>query len=93
MDIDLGVAYIKEPSGNRIKVTMNEFKGQIYVHIREYMLDGDTLKLYPTKSGYAMTAENLDCVIELLEKASKILAKKYKYYRQEELPLDLTKEE
>lgn len=81
-DIDYGVAYIKHNSGNRIKVTMNTFREITYIHIREYVLDGDTNKLYPTKSGYAILAEELDSVIELLEQASKSLGADFKKSKQ-----------
>tara|TARA_Y100000034_G_scaffold136800_1_gene215889 strand:+ start:16900 stop:17175 length:276 start_codon:yes stop_codon:yes gene_type:complete len=69
-NIDFGVAYIKQPSESRVKITLNTFNNETYVHIREYQLDGDTGKLYPTKSGYALLAEEVDSVIELLNEAS-----------------------
>jgi len=94
MEIDFGVAYLKGPSENRVKVTMNEFKGQIYIHIREYGLDGDTGNLFPTPKGYAILAEELDSVIELLQKASKELARPFKTPGQLKLQLtDQNKEE
>lgn len=77
MNLDFGIAYIKQDTYG-IKVTMSEFRGQIYIHIREYMFDPDEELWFPTKKGYAMTSEGLDNVIELLKKASEELAVYYK---------------
>ena len=41
--------------GNKRFVIVNEFKGQLYVHLREYQLDNVTNKLYPTVKGCALT--------------------------------------
>ena len=69
----------KKPNGNVVKVTMSEFRGQVYVHIRDYQMDGDSGVWYPTKTGYAFTAEGIDCIIEALKEASEYFAK---YSRQ-----------
>jgi hypothetical protein len=69
----------KKPNGNVVKVTMSEFRGQVYVHIRDYQMDGDSGVWYPTKTGYAFTAEGIDYIIEALEEASEYFAK---YSRQ-----------
>jgi len=79
---DYGIAYLKEPSNNPVKVTASEFRGKIYIHIREYIVDGDTGAQYPTKNGYAITGDNLDLVISLLEKASYDLGKVFKDQKQ-----------
>ena len=70
IEIDYGPAYIKPTNGNLVKVTFSNFRGKFYTHIREYYYDGDTDKWFPTKSGYALLAEGLENVIELLQKAS-----------------------
>jgi hypothetical protein len=54
MNIDIGEAFSK-PNGNIVKVTMNEFRDNQYVHIREYALDGDTGLIYPTKMQSQLT--------------------------------------
>ena len=41
--------------GNNRFVTVNEFEGQVYVHLREYQMDNVTKKLYPTVKGCALT--------------------------------------
>jgi hypothetical protein len=77
MEIDFGVAYIKENSDKRIKVTMNKFRGKVYIHIREYGFDGDDGTIFPTPKGIALDPKGLDSVIELLTEASTILGEEY----------------
>ena len=74
MNIDIGVGYTKN-NGQTVKVTVNEFRNSMYVHIREYKMDGDTGFWFPTKSGYAMHAEEIDTIIDLLSDASQKIAK------------------
>lgn len=69
---DLGIAYVKMPSEMAVRVTISEFRDKIYVHIREYGIDIEEFRWFPTKSGYAIHAEGLESVIALLEKASSI---------------------
>ena len=76
MEIDLGyVCYLSEDKA--IKVTINEFRGQEYVHIREYMMDGDTGHWFPTKKGLSIRPEHVDMAAHLLDKAGEILAQIY----------------
>ena len=82
-EYDYGIAYSKPTNGNRIKVTMNKFRDTVYIHIREYMMDGDTGRFFPTKSGYALLGDEVDSVIELLEKASAQLGEIYKSSRRQ----------
>lgn len=70
----------RKPNDNVVKVTMSEFRGQVYVHIRDYQMDGDTGFWFPTKNGYALIAEETDSIIEALSEASEYFAK---YSRQE----------
>ena len=77
MNIDIGEAY-RKPNGNIVKVTLNEFREIFYIHIREYSLDGDTGYWFPTKSGYALLADEVSSIIPLLEEAETIISKKYK---------------
>ena len=75
MNIDFGTAFHK-PNGNAVKVTVNEFRDQIYLHIREYAMDGDTGQWYPTKSGYSMPADEVSSLVPLLEAAGEGSSKK-----------------
>ena len=50
-------------------------------------MDGDTGQWFPTKSGYAMVADEVSSLIPLLEEASEIVAKRYKNTSQLELQL------
>ena len=85
MDIEIGEAY-RKPNGNIVKVTLNEFREVFYLHIREYALDGDTGYWFPTKSGYALLADEVSSVIPLLMEAESIISKKYK--RDNQLSFD-----
>lgn len=75
-ELDFGVAYNK-PNGNVVKVTCNSFRNKTYVHIREYIYDGDEEKWIPTSKGIAMPAEEVDTVIWLLWSVSMELGKPY----------------
>ena len=88
IDIDFGPAYKKDNNGNIIKVTLSNFKNNFYIHIREYHLDGDTNKWFPTKSGYAIKAEGLENIMELLEEANNTYNSFFKNKDQLELPLE-----
>ena len=85
MDIDFGTAF-RKPNGNAVKVTMNEFRDKVYLHIREYIMDGDTGNWFPSKTGFSMPADEVSSLIPLLEDASKEIAKKYVFDTQLELP-------
>ena len=85
MDIDFGTAFHK-PNGNAVKVTMNTFREKTYLHIREYMMDGDTGAWFPTKSGFSMPADEVSSLIPLLEDASEAIAQQYEYTTQTLLP-------
>ena len=77
MNEEIVAAYIK--NGNKVNVTVNEFRGTMYVHIREYKMDGDTGFWYPTTKGYALLGNEVDSVIELLSIASENIAQYYRY--------------
>lgn len=77
MNYDFGIAYLsREDFG--VKVTMSDFRDRVYIHIREYIYDGDENMWFPTKKGYALNANEVDSVISLLIKASKQYAKECK---------------
>mgnify|MGYP001135418420 CR=1 FL=1 len=87
MEIDFGTAFHK-PNGNAVKVTLNEFRGILYLHIREYMMDGDTGNWFPTKSGYSFNANEVSSLVPLLEDATEAVAQQYAYSTQLELDLE-----
>ena len=87
MNIDFGTAFHK-PNGNAVKVTVNEFRDKLYLHIREYAMDGDTGLWYPTKSGYSMPADEVSSLIPLLNAASEQVAKRFIWNTQLELELE-----
>jgi hypothetical protein len=86
MTNDYGVAFYKN-NGNAVKVTVNEFRDNLYLHIREYIMDGDTGVWYPSKSGYSIPADEVSSLIPLLQKAEEDVATYHKSDRQ--LSLDL----
>ena len=81
MDIDFGTAFHKN-NGNAVKVTINEFRENLYLHIREYAMDGDTGQWFPTKSGLALPADEVCSLLPLLENAAEIVSKRFKYSAQ-----------
>ena len=84
MNYDFGIAYVRQDE-HAVKVTLSSFRGKNYIHIREYIYDLDEEVWFPTKKGYALIAEEVDSVIELLQKASNQLAIEYKPSEQLEL--------
>lgn len=87
MNIDFGTAFHKN-NGNAVKVTLNEFRDILYLHIREYAMDGDTGTWYPTKTGFSFDANEVSSLIPLLEDASNEVARLYIQRKQLELPLE-----
>jgi len=87
LNIDFGTAFHK-PNGNAVKVTVNEFRDKLYLHIREYAMDGDTGQWYPTKSGYSMPADEVSSLIPLLSQAGEEVAKRFTWSTQLELELE-----
>jgi hypothetical protein len=87
MNIDFGTAFHKN-NGNAVKVTLNEFRDTLYLHIREYAMDGDTGYWYPTKTGFSFQADEVGSLIPLLVEAEAVVAQKYTYSTQLELELE-----
>lgn len=52
------------------RVTISSFRGKPYVHIREYYEDKDTGEMKPTKKGIALTAEQWEDFLELVDDVS-----------------------
>jgi hypothetical protein len=87
MNIDFGVAFVKH-NGNAVKVTLNEFRDILYLHIREYAMDGDTGQWYPTKTGFSFQADEVGSLTPLLVEAEAVVAQRYIYSTQLELELE-----
>ncbi len=86
MNIDFGTAFHK-PNGNAVKVTLNEFRDIVYLHIREYAMDGDTGQWYPTKSGFSFPADEVSSLLPLLQEAETLVS--YQYLVKDQLELEL----
>ena len=86
-DKRFGTAFHK-PNGNAVKVTINEFRDKLYLHIREYGMDGDTGQWFPTKTGFSIPADEVSSLLPLLEEASELVAKRYVWNTQLELELE-----
>ncbi len=70
--------FISEPiNGKGTKITVNQFRGQWYVHIREYMQDQDTGEWFPTKKGMSIKSEYLDVVTAILTNVGVLLTDIY----------------
>ena len=77
-----------DPLDNAVKVTINEFRDKLYLHIREYSMDGDTGQWFPTKTGFSIPADEVSSLLPLLEEASELVAKRYIWNTQLELELE-----
>ena len=87
MNIDFGTA-VHKAYGNAVKVTINEFRDTLYLHIREYTMDGDTGQWYPTKTGFSMPTDEVSSIVPLLQEASEAVAQRYVWNTQLELELE-----
>ena len=54
-DKTIGDAYVKRD--NVVRISVNDFRDQVYVGIREWGMDGDTGYRFPTSKGYSILAE------------------------------------
>lgn len=78
METEYDYGFIESPEkGKGTKITVNQFRNQWYVHIREYFEDADTGEWYPTKKGLAFKAENIDIIIAMLTEVSSLLTDIY----------------
>ncbi len=70
--------FISPPeNGKGIKVTVNKFRHQWYVHLREYMEDQDEGTWFPTKKGIAIKSEYVDILAYVFADAGKLLTQIY----------------
>jgi len=75
-EYDLG--FVHQPiNGKGLKVTVNQFKGQWYVHLREYIEDPDEEIWFPTKKGIAIKAEYVDVIAQMFSDAGELLTSIY----------------
>lgn len=75
-EYDLG--FVHHPiNGKALKVTVNQFRDQWYVHLREYMEDQDEDIWFPTKKGIAIKAEYVDIVAQMFIDAGSLLTSIY----------------
>lgn len=75
-EYDLG--FVHTPiNGKGLKVTVNQFRDQWYVHLREYIEDPDDEIWFPTKKGIAIKAEYVDVVAQMFLDAGSILTSIY----------------
>lgn len=94
MEIDFGVVYVKETGSQpRIKVILSEWYDKWYLHIREWNMDGDTGKLFPTTKGITLNPDELDAIIETLEKVNIHWTRKWKHHNQLKFDFMKDKEE
>jgi hypothetical protein len=75
-EYDLGFVSTPE-NGKGLKVTVNSFRGQWYVHLREYIEDPDEEIWFPTKKGIAIKAEHVDTVAHMFSQAGELLTAVY----------------
>ena len=87
LNIDFGTAFHK-PNGNAVKVTINEFRDKLYLHIRDYTMDGDTGQWFPTKTGFSIPADEVSSLIPLLNDAAEAVAQRYIWNNQLELEFE-----
>ena len=75
-EYDFGFVY--PPENNKgVKVTVNKFRNQWYVHLREYMEDQDEGTWFPTKKGIAIKAEYVDILAYIFTDAGNLLTQIY----------------
>lgn len=76
MEYDFGFITAPE-NGKGTKVTVNKFREQWYIHLREYMEDQDTGTWFPTKKGIAIKSEYVDVLAYIFTDAGKLLTSIY----------------
>lgn len=75
-EYDFGFIYPPE-NGKGVKVTVNKFRHQWYVHLREYMEDADEGTWFPTKKGIAIKSEFVDILAYIFTDAGNLLTQIY----------------
>jgi hypothetical protein len=70
--------FIEKPiNGKGFKITLNKFRGNWYIHIREYIEDGDTQQWYPTKKGISVRGEYADLLSFIFNDIGNLLTNIY----------------
>jgi hypothetical protein len=83
-EYDFGFVYTPI-NGKGLKLTVNNFRGQWYVHLREYMEDPDEGIWFPTKKGIAIKSEYVDVVAQMFTDAGELLAHIYRDFVNNEV--------
>jgi hypothetical protein len=66
------IGEISKNSIEKIRVTLSEYKGYTFLDVRIYVED-DTGEWIPTKKGIAISKDNLEPLIKLLDEGKKKL--------------------
>lgn len=73
-DEEYDFGFIAPPvDGKGVKVTVNQFRNQWYLHLREYIEDPDEGIWFPTKKGIAVKAEDVDTIATMFADAGELL--------------------
>ena len=67
--MDKIIGEIEKNSKEKIIVSINEFKGNKFTDLRVHYEDETSGEYKPTKKGIAISAKNIDGVIQLLEQS------------------------
>ena len=70
------IGEIQKNQREKIIASINEFKGNTFVDLRVYYEDELTGEYKPTKKGLAVSAKNIDGVVDLLHQAKDRFTKK-----------------
>lgn len=81
------IAVLGDHGYKSLNATMSEFNGITYIHLREYIFDEDSMVEFPTKKGYAFSADYLDLVIAGLTELSRDLGSAFKNRYSKQLDL------
>ncbi len=79
MSDEYDFGFVAHPiNGKGTKVTVNQFRNQWYVHLREYIEDPDENIWFPTQKGIAIKAEDVDTVAAMFRDAGQLLTEIYR---------------
>ena len=60
MSADRVLATIPKRDGEEIRATLNEYKGNLYAHLRVYFLSDVSGEWHPTKAGITVAADRFE---------------------------------
>lgn len=74
LDTEYDFGFIKPPiKGKGIKLTLNKFRGNWYLHLREYIEDPDAGLWYPTSKGISIDSECIGILSYSVNKAEHLI--------------------